>query len=62
MWHFLFIFNTAAGYERVETPLPYGSCITSTPVVPHSHTPPIHYMTPSVCCYEILNVNVLEVV
>ena len=49
----LFIFNAAAGYERVETPLLYGPCMSSTPLLPHSHTPPLHYMTPSVyyyCC------------
>ena len=42
-------FHAAAGYEHVETPVSYGPTMSSTPLVPHSHTPPLHYMTPSVC-------------
>lgn len=50
---FFFIFHAAAGYERVETPVSFGPRMSSTPLVPHSHTPPLHYMTPSVCCDAI---------
>ena len=41
--------TAAAGYEHVDSPLPFGLCISSTPLVPRSHTTPLHYMTPSVC-------------
>ena len=49
-------FHAAAGYEHVETPVSFGPRMSSTPVVhvPHSHTSPLHYMTPSVCCCETL--------
>ena len=53
--YFHVFFPSAPGYVTVDTPVPFGSTVTSTPLLSHSHTSPLTFMTPTVNDYIVIN-------